>query len=100
MPVITIEQPRIKITVANVIVTQDQTAVADISVNGTAFVEVQGGDSYDIPVHDTAGTSGGSKIGSEWIIPDITINVTVNGVAQTPVTAPAFDTTTVQITWV
>jgi hypothetical protein len=101
MPVITINPPRIIVTVANVIVIQDQTAFADITVNGVDFIEVQGGDSYDIPVRDTDGTNGGSKIGSEWIIPDITINVSVDGVAQTPVSVAAFESSvTVNVTWI
>lgn len=51
---------------------------ASLLVNGSAFGNIKSNGSFDLPVKDTNGSSVGSKIGSEWIVP---ASVAQSGVA-------------------
>ena len=60
---------------------------ATITINGQSFTIADSGTIEDIIVKDTSGTSVGSKIGSEWIVPEaggsFTYDIILNGVDTT-----------------
>jgi hypothetical protein len=60
---------------------------ATITINGQSFTTAASGTIEDIIVKDTGGTSVGSKVGSEWIVPaaggSFTYDIILNGVDTT-----------------
>ena len=62
---------------------------ATITINGQSFTTADSGTLKDIIVKDTDGTSVGSKIGTEWIVPASAVcgdaDNQVNGVAKTAI---------------
>jgi hypothetical protein len=60
---------------------------ATVTVNGSAWGTIPSGGTGNIPVRNTAGTQVGSKVGSDWIIPNDAVtnsdaSVTVSDIVQ------------------
>jgi hypothetical protein len=60
---------------------------ATITINSAPFASVPSGGSLNVPVKNSAGTLRGSKVGSDWVVPDGSVPVT--NTAATPITTIA-----------
>jgi hypothetical protein len=60
---------------------------ATITINSAPFASVPSGGSFNVPVKNSAGTLRGSKVGSDWVVPDGSVPVT--NTAATPITTIA-----------
>lgn len=72
-------------------------ADATVTVNSSVFDTVASGATLNVPVENTAGTALGSKVGSDWQIPDETYRTYLNGVLQNTSTNPALQDVTINI---
>jgi hypothetical protein len=60
---------------------------ATITINSAPFASVPSSGSLNVPVKNSAGTLRGSKVGSDWVVPDGSVPVT--NTAATPITTIA-----------
>ena len=65
--------------------------------NPAAYDTVASGGILNVPVENTEGTAYGSKVGSDWQLPDETFRTYINGVLQDTTTIPALKSETINI---
>ena len=69
-----------------------------VEVNDSSFADVLAQGSINIQVVNTENTQKGSKVGSDWLLPDTTYNIYVNGVLNQSFSVPTLKNETINIT--